>query len=1030
MQNIMTRRAALSRFLRQFAPLVALSATVAPGFAANPASLIVSNTTAPAGGWAQIQIYAAKPGSISSGHLVLNLDATVFGSGAMVGLFGATGDALGVATTNGAQLDVQFSSAAGGIGQMAGLPVMVVSVPALAPASGVATVSASSPDSSVTVASGTVTVQGKLSVQKIYAGMGVMAAGTAVTVYGSGFTPSTTVAIDGVVIASAKFVSTGEIDVTLGGAAELVGKRARVTDSGVEFDYFCFQPNDPINFPLDPSLASTVAKVQPLFPLVGFNGAGNYSGYVGGVVGMQNPNSTAATVNWADVEIGAIGYQAETQGTTTIPPGSWALFPGDPETSFQMTSDLPLRVVVMNDCEIASMTVPFCPSAPNPSDFATPGGTTLTLAPSSLLFGWRLGTAVLPVTQTVSVSPTDFLKTATVASGASWLSVSFSTARSTVNVSVNPSQLGLGTYQGSITVTGVFGPSTALPVTLTVSSAPPPSISASPQSLSFTSPAFNGTPYTQTIAITSDSGPVPFVVTPVAGGGNFEGPFAWLQVSPLIGTTPATLTVTWDPTVTAQIPPNQRTTNASIVINGAGNTITLPATFNVTGVQTFQTSRGEAGQGPYGLAFSAQTGTGPQTEIVQADPMGATTATVDQPWISAVPVTSGQGANQNVSVTVDPSGLTPGVYNGTVTIGEAGLNPIAVPVTLGVWSTPPAITITKDSFTFVQQTAEVGPLYQTTEIDSGGVPMPLTLALGGSWLNIVNRFPLTPATLLVGTQAPVPASPGEYDGSFTVSSPGGSVYAPVTLLVLPGPVTPPVVSQVASAASGIAGGISPGEILEIRGYGVGASLIGGLRLDASGFVSSNLNGLRVTFDGKAAPLIYTASGQTNLIVPYEVAGKTSTVMQITYASPAGTLQPTAWTLPVVAAAPAVFAIDATGTGQGSIVNQDGTVNGAANPAARGSIVSIYATGEGQTSPAGVTGSITQSDLKTPVLPVTATIGGIGATVQYAGSASNAVAGLLQVNAVVPQGVPPGAAVPIVVSVGGIASQPGVSLAVK
>jgi uncharacterized protein (TIGR03437 family) len=126
----------------------------------------------------------------------------------------------------------------------------------------------------------------------------------------------------------------------------------------------------------------------------------------------------------------------------------------------------------------------------------------------------------------------------------------------------------------------------------------------------------------------------------------------------------------------------------------------------------------------------------------------------------------------------------------------------------------------------------------------------------------------------------------------------------------------------------------------------------------------------------------------------------------------------------------VFTIDATGTGQGSIVNQDGTVNGVANPAARGSVISIYATGEGQTSPAGVTGSVTQADLKTPLLPVTVTMGGINATVQYAGSASDAVAGLLQVNVVVPQGVSPAAAVPVVVGVGGVASQPGVTLAVK
>jgi uncharacterized protein (TIGR03437 family) len=203
-----------------------------------------------------------------------------------------------------------------------------------------------------------------------------------------------------------------------------------------------------------------------------------------------------------------------------------------------------------------------------------------------------------------------------------------------------------------------------------------------------------------------------------------------------------------------------------------------------------------------------------------------------------------------------------------------------------------------------------------------------------------------------------------------------------------------------------------------------------LKLDEAGVVVSKLNGLQVTFDGKAAPLIYTSANQTNLIVPYEAAGKTSTVMQVVYAAAAGTLQTAAWVLPVAASAPGVFTIDATGTGQAAVLNQDGSVNSPTNPAARGSVISIYATGEGQTSPEGVTGSVTPSNTKAPMLPVTVTIGGIGATVQYAGSAPGEVAGLLQVNAVVPPGVSRGVAVPVTVSVGGIASQAGVTIAVN
>ena len=84
------------------------------------------------------------------------------------------------------------------------------------------------------------------------------------------------------------------------------------------------------------------------------------------------------------------------------------------------------------------------------------------------------------------------------------------------------------------------------------------------------------------------------------------------------------------------------------------------------------------------------------------------------------------------------------------------------------------------------------------------------------------------------------------------------------------------------------------------------------------------------------------ANQTNLVVPPQVTK--STVMQVTYTA-SGTARPPAWVLPVVSVTPGIFTIDGTGTGQGAIVNQDGTVNSAANPAARGSVVSIYMTGQ-------------------------------------------------------------------------------------
>jgi len=64
-----------------------------------------------------------------------------------------------------------------------------------------------------------------------------------------------------------------------------------------------------------------------------------------------------------------------------------------------------------------------------------------------------------------------------------------------------------------------------------------------------------------------------------------------------------------------------------------------------------------------------------------------------------------------------------------------------------------------------------------------------------------------------------------------------------------------------------------------------------------------------------------------------------------------------------------------------------------------------------------------------VLPVTATVGGQAATVQYAGGAPTFVAGMMQVNIQVPGGLTAGAA-PLVLRVGGTASQPGVTIYVS
>ena len=77
------------------------------------------------------------------------------------------------------------------------------------------------------------------------------------------------------------------------------------------------------------------------------------------------------------------------------------------------------------------------------------------------------------------------------------------------------------------------------------------------------------------------------------------------------GTTPATLSVTWDPAVTSQICSQQSPTATPIQISGPANTVTVAATFVVSGVQTFQTYLGESGTGPQ------------RTDLLGADRIGA-----------------------------------------------------------------------------------------------------------------------------------------------------------------------------------------------------------------------------------------------------------------------------------------------------------------------------------------------------------------------------------------------------------------------
>jgi len=236
---------------------------------------------------------------------------------------------------------------------------------------------------------------------------------------------------------------------------------------------------------------------------------------------------------------------------------------------------------------------------------------------------------------------------------------------------------------------------------------------------------------------------------------------------------------------------------------------------------------------------------------------------------------------------------------------------------------------------------------------------------------------------------------------------------------------PTLVCAVADAASEGLGPVSPGKIVVIYGTGLGSSPIS-YTAPANGIFGTQLAGTSVSVNGVAAPLIYTLPGQVSAIVPYETTGSTAQ-FAISYQG-----QTSTFAVPVAAVAPSLFTANSSGIGQAAAINNvDGSYNSASDPVSIGGYIQLYATGEGQTSPAGVDGAVAAltPPFPAPIPAVQATVGGLPAVVEYAGAAPGSVAGLMQVNVQIPAGVQPGSQVPVVVQVGTASTCPGVTIAV-
>jgi uncharacterized protein (TIGR03437 family) len=189
---------------------------------------------------------------------------------------------------------------------------------------------------------------------------------------------------------------------------------------------------------------------------------------------------------------------------------------------------------------------------------------------------------------------------------------------------------------------------------------------------------------------------------------------------------------------------------------------------------------------------------------------------------------------------------------------------------------------------------------------------------------------------------------------------------------------------------------------------------------------TQLAGTSVTVGGTPAPVYAVANvngtEQINFQIPFEVAGLpyASVVVSNNGNSTQGV------PAPVLTALPAIFLLDGV---NGVIVHGlTGAVVSAANPAAKGEVVVVYATGLGPVNPSPGTGNpASVTTLSPTVSPVTATIGGVTANVAF-GRLTPSLIGVYQVNLTVPAVAPTGSDDLILAASG--ANSRGAKIAVK
>jgi uncharacterized protein (TIGR03437 family) len=195
--------------------------------------------------------------------------------------------------------------------------------------------------------------------------------------------------------------------------------------------------------------------------------------------------------------------------------------------------------------------------------------------------------------------------------------------------------------------------------------------------------------------------------------------------------------------------------------------------------------------------------------------------------------------------------------------------------------------------------------------------------------------------------------------------------------------------------------------MTLTGFGIGPDIGVVYQTDAQGNIPTQLGGVQVLFDGVSMPILYAQSRQINAIAPVGSAVNGTRQVSVTYNN-----QRFGAVAQVTFGSPGVFRLQFGQSAQAVAFNQDRTLNGPTNPAPRGSIVEVLATGYGLTDPPCQSGglNVPRAEPLNPGISAIIISGEPGAqspAVWYAGSAPTLVCGVVQINFQVPDNAVPG-----------------------